>query len=125
MPGLPLPDSKQLTQAPLKFHRKAQAFIKRLQLGQYDVLKRNNVSLLLAGSWLEEARTMEFLSEHPHCNFIRYYGCRFRRGHLTGLVLDRHSHPLENYLKQKIGNLGNTKFKNVLDSAFHHMHSLG
>lgn len=67
---------------------------------------------------------MGFLSEHPNCNFSWYYSCRFRRGHLTGLVLDRHSHTLENHLKQNIS-LDDTDFLNALDSAFHHLHAFG
>lgn len=77
-PELPLSDAKQLTQAPLELPANVQVFIKRPNFSQYDVFKRHNVVHLLAQGLLEEARTMEFLSEHPHPNFIRYHGCRSR-----------------------------------------------
>ena len=68
---------------------------------------------------------MEFHSEHPHPNFIRYHGCRFRRGYLTGIVLDRYSHNLKNYLQNQVGIIDKELFTEALESAINHLHSLG
>jgi serine/threonine protein kinase len=68
---------------------------------------------------------MEFLSKHPHPNFIRYHGCRSQRGYLTGIVLDRHSHTLEEYLQNQVGVIDKQMFMAALESAIHHMLSLG
>jgi len=124
-PELPFSDAKKFTQAPLELPANVQVFIKRPNISQYDVYKRHNQVDLLVQSFLEEARTMEFLSAHPHPQFIRYHGCRFRRGYLTGIVLSRHSHDLENYLSRGVGNIGKKAFMNALESAIYHLHSLG
>lgn len=119
------PAAKQLTQAPLVLPANVQVFIKRPNLSQYDVFKRHKVVHLLARGLLEEAHTMEFLSEHPHPNFIRYHGCRSQRSYLTGIVLDRHSHNLKDYLKNRAGTIDKKVFMDALESAIHHLHSLG
>lgn len=124
-PELPVSDAKQFTPAPLELPANVQVFIKRPNISQYDVYKRYNVVHLLAQSFLEEARTMEFLSAHPHPYFIRYHGCRFRKGYLTGIVLSRHSHDLKSYLSREVGNIDKRAFMNALESAIHHLHSLG
>ncbi|CAL5872048.1 uncharacterized protein PFLUO_LOCUS6305 [Penicillium psychrofluorescens] len=124
-PGLPLSDANQLCQAPLELAANVQVFIKRPNISQYDVYKRYNVVHLLAQSFLEAARTMEFLFAHPHPYFIRYHGCRFRRGYLTGIVLSRHSHHLKNYLSRGVGNIDKKSFMNALESAIYHLHLLG
>ncbi|KND88609.1 hypothetical protein TOPH_06706 [Tolypocladium ophioglossoides CBS 100239] len=127
-PEWPLPDepgAKQLTQAPLELPTNVQVFIKRPALCQYDVFSRHNVVHLLAQGLLEEARTMEFLSEHPHPNIIRYHGYRSRRGYLTGIVLDRHSHDLNDYLKNGARAIDKKVFMDALESAICHLHSLG
>jgi hypothetical protein len=36
----------------------------------------------------QEAQTMEFLAQHPHPHIVGYYGCRVKRGRITGLVLE-------------------------------------
>ncbi|KAK5995741.1 hypothetical protein PT974_04159 [Cladobotryum mycophilum] len=102
----------------------AQVFVKRPQLSQYDVFRKYKVVNLLAQGLLEEARTMEFLSKHPHPNIVRYHGCRSQRGHLTGIVLDRHLHNLEDYVKNEIEHIEKETFMNALGSAINHLHSL-
>lgn len=90
-----------------------------------DLIKRHNVVHLLAQSFLEEARTMEVLSAHPHPYFIQYHGCRFQRGYLTGILLGRHPHDLKNYLSRGVGNIDKKAFMDALESAIYHLHSLG
>jgi serine/threonine protein kinase len=79
---------------------------------------------------LKEARTMDLLAKHPHPNMVGYFGCRVKRGHNTGLVLETFAFPHD---------LGFVKirpdlFKEVIDKgrvlsglrpALDHLHSLG
>ncbi|KAI1832184.1 hypothetical protein DTO013E5_6341 [Penicillium roqueforti] len=61
----------------------------------------------------------------PTSLFRPYYGCRFRGGYKTGIVLGRHSHDLKNYLSGGVRNIDKKAFMNVLESAIYHLHSLG
>lgn len=79
---------------------------------------------------LKEARAMEFLTKHPHPNIVGYFGCRVKRGRITGLVLETFAFPHD---------LGFVKirpdlFKEAIDkgrilsglrSALDHLHALG
>jgi serine/threonine protein kinase len=61
----------------------------------------------------------------PHPNIVGYHGCHVRRGYITGLVLDRHPHDLNNYLES--GQMVQNKelFIKSLRSAIEHLHTLG
>ena len=124
-PEVSLSGANQFTPVPMELPTNTQAFIKRPNISQYDVYKRYNVVPLLVQSFLEEARTMEFLSAHPHPNLIQYHGCRFHRGYLTGIVLSRHSHDLKSYLSRGVGGIDKEAFMRALESAIYHLHSLG
>ncbi|TPX14915.1 uncharacterized protein E0L32_005024 [Thyridium curvatum] len=97
-------------------------YIKRPNLAMYDVFQEHKVLDLIPKGLLEEARTMEMLSLHPHPNIVRYHGCRVRRNRITGLVLDRHPNTLSDYLKNKIGPINKEPFMQALESAIHHLH---
>ena len=103
------------------------AFIKYPELALYDVFKQHNILYLLRNGLVEEARTMEMISKHPHPNIVRYHGCRVRRGHITGLVLDCYPNTLTEYLNNKVGSLSLDQelFMDALKSAVSHLHSLG
>ncbi|GAP89015.1 putative serine threonine protein kinase [Rosellinia necatrix] len=100
-------------------------FIKRPRLALYDIFSKHNVVHLLPKGLVEEAEAMEALGSRPHPNIVRYYGCHVRRGYLTGLVLERHPYNLASYLKS--GHIIQDKglFMESLESAIHHLHSLG
>ena len=100
-------------------------YIKRPNLPLYDIFQEHNVLDLIPKGFLEEAKTMEMLSQHPHPNIIRYHGCRVRRGRITGLVLDRHPNTLTDYLKNSVGSVDKQAFMQSLSSAIYHLHSLG
>lgn len=100
-------------------------YIKRPNLPLYDVFKEHNVLGLIPRDFLEEARVVEVLAEHPHSNIVRYHGCRVRRGRITGLVLDRHPKTLHDYLKNKVGSIDKGPFMKAIELAIHHIHSLG
>ena len=121
-PAWPPADGK-LTQAPETVP--ANIYVKRPSLALYSVFKEHNVLHLLSQGLMEEAQIMEVLSRHPHPNIICYYGCQVRRGRVTGLVLDRHPADLTNYLKNGMGTVDKEPFMEALESAVHHLHSLG
>jgi len=121
-PSFPLSDF-EITQAPEVVP--ANCYIKRPALAHYDVFKEYNVLHLLPQGFIEEIHAMEFLTQHPHPHIIRYHGCRVRRGRITGIVLDRHSNDMRDYLKHDIGTLDKKVFMEALELAIHHLHSLG
>lgn len=100
-------------------------YIKQPWLSVYAIYKQYNSLHTLRQSLLDEAQTMQFLSEHPHPHIIRYHGCLVKRGYITGLVLDRHPSDLETYLKNGLGSMHKEPFMEALESAIYHLHSLG
>lgn len=100
-------------------------YIKRPMLAQYAVFKKHNVLKLIPEALLEEAQTMEFLTQHPHPRIVRYHGCRVRRERIVGLVLDQHPHTLTDYVQNEIGTIDKEPFMDALASAIHHLHALG
>lgn len=79
---------------------------------------------------LQEARTMEFLAQHPHSNIVGYYGCRVKRGRITGLVLETFpfAHDLgfaENRPDMFKGVFDKERIKAGIRSAVDHLHALG
>lgn len=100
-------------------------FIKRPSLSLYDVFQEHNVLRLIPKGLLEEAEAMEMMSKHPHPNIVKYHGCRVRRGRITGLVLDWHANTLFDYVTNNIESLDKERFMQALESAIHHLHSLG
>ncbi|KZZ97348.1 Protein kinase-like domain protein [Moelleriella libera RCEF 2490] len=110
-------------------------YIKRPNLALYDqlLLARCDVVVdVVRKELLEEAQALEAVtagdsssSSSPHPNFIGYYGCRVRRGHITGIMLDRHPFDLHGYLKS--GHVLGDKacFMRGLASAVRYLHALG
>jgi hypothetical protein len=60
-------------------------YVKRPKLSWYDDVEPGGG--FLPRLLLEEAYTLEFLTQHPHPNIVRYHGCLVRRGRITGLVI--------------------------------------
>ncbi|KAG9252716.1 kinase-like domain-containing protein [Emericellopsis atlantica] len=116
------PEDFTLTKAPQELPSKI--FIKRPKLALYDVFREHKVTHLLQKSLAEEVEAMEILRSHPHPNIVGYHGCHVRRGYITGLVLDRHVHDLESYLKSGYIIHDEDLFMEALESAIHHLHSL-
>ncbi|KAF9767658.1 hypothetical protein IL306_015135 [Fusarium sp. DS 682] len=117
------PQSLDLTMAPEELP--PGVFIKRPRIALYDVFLKHKVVHLLPKGLVEEADAMEVLGSYPHPNIIGYHGCHVRRGYITGLVLDRHSYDLSNYLKSGHAIENKVLFMQSLESAIHHLHSLG
>ncbi|KAF2966706.1 hypothetical protein GQX73_g6876 [Xylaria multiplex] len=117
------PQSLSLTKAPDELP--ANIFIKRPRVGLYDIFSKHKVVHLLAKGLVEEAEAMEVLRSQTHPNIVGYHGCHVRRGHITGLVLDRHPCDLHSYLKSGRVLQDKNLFMESLQSAIHHFHSLG
>ncbi|KAK4070740.1 hypothetical protein Trihar35433_5207 [Trichoderma harzianum] len=100
-------------------------FIKRPQVKQYDNFLKYKVMHLLRDGLVEEAEVMEMLRSQPHPNIVGYHGCHVRRGYITGLVLDRHPHDLNDFLKSGQTIQDKELFMESLRSAIHHLHTLG
>lgn len=112
-----------LTKAPENLE--SDVFVKRPSVALYDVFSKHKVTHLLAKGLIEEAQALEVLARRPHPNIVRYHGCRVRRGHITGIVLDRHLRDLNDHLKDGYVVEDKEGFMVSLESAIRHMHSLG
>ncbi|KAF4439743.1 serine/threonine protein kinase [Fusarium austroafricanum] len=100
-------------------------FVKRPRLALYDIFSKHNVVHLLPKGLVEEAEAMEILGGQPHPNIVGYHGGHVRRGYITGLVLDRHPHDFNSYLKSGHTIQNKEVFMKSLESAIHHLHSIG
>ncbi|KAI9656023.1 MAG: hypothetical protein M1821_005084 [Bathelium mastoideum] len=112
-----------LTQAPEKLPDNI--YIKRPNLSMYDVFKEHGVLSLLPKGLMQEAQAMQVISRNPHPNIVAFYGCRVRRGRITGLVLDRYPYNLTEYVRNGVGAIDTEVFMRTLEAAIHHLHSLG
>ncbi|KAH7401400.1 kinase-like domain-containing protein [Pyrenochaeta sp. MPI-SDFR-AT-0127] len=117
------PSDVKLTEAPDTLP--PNIYIKRPTLLLYDVFQEHNILSLIPKGLLEEAKTMDMLSQHSHPNMIHYHGCRVRCGRIAGLVLDHHPNTLNDYVKNKVGFVDKELFMQALESAIRHLHSLG
>ncbi|KAH6957514.1 kinase-like domain-containing protein [Ilyonectria sp. MPI-CAGE-AT-0026] len=117
------PQEVTLTEAPEK--TPAEVFIKRPCMELYDIFSAHKVVHLLAEGLVEEAEALEVLRSQPHPHIVGYHGCRVKRGHITGLVLDRHPHELHNYIRSGHAIQDKEQFMEMVESAIHHVHSLG
>ncbi|XWW99204.1 hypothetical protein V2A60_007213 [Cordyceps javanica] len=117
------PQRLTLTKAPEELP--SDVFIKRVSIALYDIFLKHKVVHLLPQALMEEAEAMEVLRRRPHPNIVGYHGCHVRRGYITGLVLDRHPDNLSSYLKGGRAIQDKKLFIESLESAIHHLHSLG
>lgn len=75
---------------------------------------------------LDETIIMEQISQSPHKNIIRYYGCRVRRSYITSIVLERLDQNLNEFVSTSdFQQLDRVKFFESLKSAVEHLHTLG
>ncbi|KAM0460818.1 hypothetical protein ACHAO4_001611 [Trichoderma viride] len=99
--------------------------IKRPQIAMYDVFSKHKVVHILRNGLADEVEFMEMLRNQPHPNIVGYHGCHVRRGYITGLVLGRHPHDLNNYLKSGHAVQNKALFIESLQSAIDHLNTLG
>lgn len=87
--------------------------------------KQMGVEKQLFSALVVEAQVLKELSQHPHPNLIRFHGCRVTRGHITGLVLDKHPGDLSTHVRDGYGPIDKAHFMAALESAIQHLHGLG
>jgi serine/threonine protein kinase len=102
-------------------------YIKRPNITRYDPDIVDDAPPSIPRVLLDEIRIMEFLTQHPHPNIVRYHGCRVRRGRVTGLILDRHGIVLDALENDKDlrGSLDKDSIMADIEAAVTHLHSLG
>lgn len=121
-PAWPQPETN-LREAPAPLP--PNVFIKRAPLEFYEMLRQLGIENQLYTSLIAEAQVLEELSQHPHPNLIGYHGCHIVRGHITGLVLDKHPHDLQTCIKTGSKSINTSQFMNALESVIQHLHKLG
>ncbi|KAI0538685.1 kinase-like domain-containing protein [Xylaria digitata] len=99
------------------------AFIKRPGLNCYETMRGSDY---IPKEILQETLIMEQISIAPHPNIITYLGCHVKRGRITAIVLER----LDQTLAQlswtpAFHQLDHDSFFKAVESAVHHIHSLG
>lgn len=103
----------------------AKLFLKRVGLYSYDSGAFKEVPPC-PEMLLDEVRIMEQLAQHPHPNIVRYYGCRVRRGLVTGFLVERLYETLHVYARTPAyAQLDKEAFFQGVKSAVAHVHSLG
>ena len=70
-------------------------YVRRPGLQWYEEMIGTNY---LPKAVLDETLVIEQISQSPHENIIRYYGCRVRRGYITSIVLERLQETLSQYI---------------------------
>ncbi|KAI1494120.1 serine/threonine-protein kinase [Biscogniauxia mediterranea] len=117
-----VPDSMSLTVAPDNLDD-ASSFIKRPGMNCYEIMKGTGY---IPKKMLDEVIAMERVSKAPHPNIVHYYGCRVRRGRITGIVLERLGLTLRQYASTPdYKQLDETAFIEQLASAVDHLHIQG
>ncbi|KAL6803502.1 kinase-like domain-containing protein [Trichoderma sp. SZMC 28012] len=120
-PGFPMTG---LTAAPDDYSGR---YVKRTAWADYEEVKGTT---FLARLMLQEAHTMEFLSQRPHPNIVNYYGCQIKRDRITGLVLETFSleHDL-GFAAQRPelfkGLVDKNRIMSGLRAAVDHLHAIG
>lgn len=102
-------------------------YLKRPRLDAYSGYKEQDFLEVMRGILLEEAGALERVAKlPPHPGLITYHDCRFQRGFMTGIVMDRHVSDLHDYYDHRMGPpVDKTAFMHVLVSAVRHLHSCG
>jgi hypothetical protein len=104
-------------------------YIKRTAWHNYPDFKDVD-STFLSRLMLQEAQTMELLSQRPHPNIEGYYGCRVKRNRIVGLVLENYSLEYDlAYAKGRPdlfkGLIDKTRIMSGIRAAVAHLHSMG
>jgi serine/threonine protein kinase len=103
-------------------------FIKRPSLIDYDFYKGEDGSGLsqLRFLLLDEVLALETISKERHPNIVQYYGCRMKRGRITGINLEKvPGHNLRNLLERNLGSIQMEPFMDALTKTVNFLHSIG
>lgn len=119
-PTIPTDVSLTIAPADLDDHT---AFVKRPGFVCYEEMKGTSY---IPSVLLNETIIMETISELPHPNIVKYYGCRIQRGRITAIVLEQLEWTLTQYVHMPdFQQLSQVRFIADLQSAVDHLHSLG
>ena len=100
--------------------------LKRPCFSYYDEYKEQGMTIRIPNLLLEEIHVLEALSEEPHPGIVKYYGCRVRRGWITGIALEQHWGDLKSYVRaREEPPIEEGRFFAALESAIRHVHSCG
>ncbi|KAK0654862.1 kinase-like domain-containing protein [Cercophora newfieldiana] len=100
-------------------------YIKRPPIGNYDWYKEEDCLEIIPATLLEEATALQQISQHPqHPNIVKSYGCRTRRGRITGLMMSKYEENLRELLKKGKA-VNKERILKGLESSVRHLHSLG
>ncbi|OAA53456.1 Protein kinase-like domain protein [Niveomyces insectorum RCEF 264] len=80
---------------------------------------------LVSVDFAYEARVLDHLSRRPHPHIARYFGCRVRRGYITGLVFERLPRTLAELSPSELAGLNKDRFLAQLRSAVAFLHAQG
>jgi serine/threonine protein kinase len=122
----PEPPHQNLTLAPE--NPGMDVFIKRPSLVDYDFYKGEDGSGLsqLRALLLDEVLALETISKGRHPNIVQYYGCRIKRGRITGITMEKISgHNLWNLPEHNLGSIQMEPFMDALRRAVNYLHSIG
>jgi serine/threonine protein kinase len=78
-------------------------------------------------NWLRhEVEAMQLIAQHPpHPNIVKYYGCRVRRGFVTGIVMEAiDGVNLSEYIKSGKTIADKERFLAALESAVRYLHGV-
>lgn len=123
-PDLPQAPDDDVDAAPGTTADVPRYFIKRPPIGNYKDYKGWDALDVIPETLLQEAFALHDISQHEHPNIVKFYGCRVRRGRITGLVL----HAYENTLKEALregGTVDEEKVLAGLEAGLRHLHSIG
>ncbi|KAK5993098.1 hypothetical protein PT974_06526 [Cladobotryum mycophilum] len=93
-----VPPDETWTKAPEELS--GDVYIKRPRLKMYDVYRDEDILEIIPALILEEAHTLQAISQHPHPGIIKYHSCRLQRGRITRLVLDKYEYDFESLPSQ-------------------------
>ena len=98
-------------------------FIQRPEIRSYDWHVENDSLGMIPAGLLDEAAALRLVSQQKwHRNIVKFYGCRVRRGRITGLVLEKFDDTLKEFVEA--GNaVPKTHLMKTLYSAVQHIHS--
>lgn len=100
--------------------------LKRPSIQCYDDFKAQDKTSLISNHFLQEIYVLEALSEAPHPGIVKYYGCRVRRGWITGIALEHYWKDLKRYVQARKGPpIDEEPFLAALESAIRHLHTCG
>lgn len=122
-----VPDEKIYPIAPpsistVPYGNQTDLFIKRPKLLSLD---DEEEAKLLPQMLIEEVQILELLKKNPHRNLVQYYGCIVRRGHITGIALQRYNIILQYRYEDDPRHLDITACIEVIRAGVRHIHSLG